>query len=175
MVELEGELQHLEGHIAKIRAEAKRRFLKAGIPKLGQRPFIPGLKGKRKPSPLPRAAGVCFWTVGKRQCPNRRPALHAWRISPTKSLISLYRAIAAWNLHCRMLPNSMRRFIAMKTHKGGIVIQRLDERRCVIAVDGVVRYVGTQEECERRAAILAPKNDRAAQDRALARLGCLMR
>jgi hypothetical protein len=51
----------------------------------------------------------------------------------------------------------------------------LDERRCVIAVDGVVRYVGTQEECERRVAILAPKNDRAAQDRALARLGCLMR
>ena len=31
MAELEGELQHLEGDIAKIRAEAKRRFLKAGI------------------------------------------------------------------------------------------------------------------------------------------------
>ena len=44
----------------------------------------------------------------------------------------------------------------MKTHKGDIVIQRLDERRCVIAVDGVVRYVGTQEECERRVAIRDP-------------------
>ena len=31
MAELEGELRHLEGHIAKIRAEAKQRFLKAGI------------------------------------------------------------------------------------------------------------------------------------------------
>ena len=31
MAELEQELQHLEGHIAKILAEAKRRFLKAGI------------------------------------------------------------------------------------------------------------------------------------------------
>jgi len=31
MAELEGELQHLEGHIAKFRAEAKQRFLKAGI------------------------------------------------------------------------------------------------------------------------------------------------
>jgi hypothetical protein len=61
----------------------------------------------------------------------------------------------------------------MKTHKGDVVIQRLDERRYALAVDGVVRYVGTQEECERRVAILAPKNDRAAQDRALARLGCL--
>ena len=32
MAELEGELQNLESQIAKIRAEAKRRFLKAGIP-----------------------------------------------------------------------------------------------------------------------------------------------
>jgi hypothetical protein len=31
MAELEGELQRLEGDIAKIRAEAKRRFLKAEI------------------------------------------------------------------------------------------------------------------------------------------------
>jgi hypothetical protein len=36
-----------------------------------------------------------------------------------------------------MLPNSMRQFIAMKTHKGDIVIQRLDERRSAVAVDGV--------------------------------------
>jgi hypothetical protein len=32
MAELEGELQNLEDQIAKIRAEAKPRFLKAGIP-----------------------------------------------------------------------------------------------------------------------------------------------
>jgi hypothetical protein len=61
----------------------------------------------------------------------------------------------------------------MKTHKGDIVIQRLDEGRYAVAVDGIVRYVGTQEECERRVAILVPKNDRAAQDRALGRLGLM--
>jgi hypothetical protein len=61
----------------------------------------------------------------------------------------------------------------MKTHKGEIVIQRLDEGHYAVAVDGIVRYVGTQEECERRAAILVPKNDRAAQDRALGRLGLM--
>jgi hypothetical protein len=58
----------------------------------------------------------------------------------------------------------------MKTHKGDVVIQHLDEGRYAVAVDGVVRYVGSQEECERRAAVLAPKNDRAAQNQALARL-----
>jgi hypothetical protein len=63
----------------------------------------------------------------------------------------------------------------MTTQKGDIVIQRLDERRFAVALNGVVRYVGSQIECERRAAILAPKNDRAAQDEALARSGRLMR
>ena len=58
----------------------------------------------------------------------------------------------------------------MKTHKGDIVIQRLDEGRYAVAVDGVIRYVGSQTECERRVAILAPKSDRAAQDEALGRL-----
>ena len=58
----------------------------------------------------------------------------------------------------------------MKTHNVDIVIQRLDESRFAIAVDGLVRYVGSQVECERRAAILAPKNDRATQDQALLRL-----
>ena len=57
----------------------------------------------------------------------------------------------------------------MKTHKG-IVIQRLNEGRYALAVDGVVRYVGSQAECERRVAILVPKSDRAAQDKALGRL-----
>ena len=62
----------------------------------------------------------------------------------------------------------------MKTRKGEVVIRRLDEGRYAVAADGVVRYVGTQEECERRVAILVPKNDRAAQDQALARLSRLI-
>jgi hypothetical protein len=37
------------------------------------------------------------------------------------------------------------------------------------AVDGLVRYVGSQVECERRAAILVPRNDPGNQDRALLR------
>jgi hypothetical protein len=57
----------------------------------------------------------------------------------------------------------------MKTHKSDVVIGRLDEGRYVVSVDGVVRYVGTQAECQRRADILSPKNDRIAQDRGLAR------
>jgi hypothetical protein len=58
----------------------------------------------------------------------------------------------------------------MKTHKGDVVIGRLDEGRYAMFVDGIVRYVGTQEECERRVVILTPKSDRAAQDQALGRL-----
>jgi SH3-like domain-containing protein len=63
----------------------------------------------------------------------------------------------------------------MKTHKGDVVIQRLDEWRFAVAVDGLVRYVESQVECERRAAIFVPKNDRAAQDQALLRLAYLSR
>jgi hypothetical protein len=59
--------------------------------------------------------------------------------------------------------------IAMKTHKIDIVIQRLDNMRFAVAADGLVRYVGSKVECERRAAILAPRNDRATQDQALLR------
>lgn len=58
----------------------------------------------------------------------------------------------------------------MNTHKGSVVIRRLNDGRNAVSVDGIVRYVGSQEECERRIAILAPKNDRAAQDRALGQL-----
>jgi hypothetical protein len=58
----------------------------------------------------------------------------------------------------------------MNTHKGSVVICRLNDGRYAVSVDGIVRYVGSQEECERRVAILAPKNDRAAQDQALGRL-----
>ena len=56
----------------------------------------------------------------------------------------------------------------MKTGKGVIVIQRLDERRYAVTVDGIVRYVGTQEECEQRVAMLVQKKDRVDQDEALA-------
>ena len=59
--------------------------------------------------------------------------------------------------------------IATKARKGDVVIQQLDEWRYAVAVDGLVRYVGSQVECERRAAILAPRNDRATQDQALLR------
>jgi hypothetical protein len=59
----------------------------------------------------------------------------------------------------------------MRTQKRDIVIQRLDDRRFALVVNGFVRFVSTEEECHRRAAMLAPKNDRADQDKALARLG----
>ena len=62
----------------------------------------------------------------------------------------------------------------MKTRRGIIVIQRLDERRYALVVDGIVRYVGTEEECQRRLAVLSPKNERADQDKALARLWRIM-
>ena len=39
---------------------------------------------------------------------------------------------------------------AMKTRKGAIVIERLDERRYAVTVDGIVRFVGTQEGCQQR-------------------------
>ena len=57
----------------------------------------------------------------------------------------------------------------MKTGKGVIVIQRLDERRYAVTVDGIVRYVGTQKECEQRVAMLVQKEDRVDQDEALVR------
>ena len=65
--------------------------------------------------------------------------------------------------------------IAMKTGKADVVIQPLDEGRFAFAVDGLVRYVGSQVECERRAAILVTKNDRAMQDQALLRSVSLSR
>jgi hypothetical protein len=63
----------------------------------------------------------------------------------------------------------------MRTHRPhDIVIQRLDERRYALAVDGIVRYVGSEEECQRRLAMLVPNNDRAGQDEALGRLWRIM-
>jgi hypothetical protein len=63
----------------------------------------------------------------------------------------------------------------MKTQERHVAIQRLDEARYAVCVDGVVRYVGSRDECERQVAILVPKSDRSAQDKALARLGRVMR
>ena len=57
---------------------------------------------------------------------------------------------------------------AMKTRKGAIVIERLDQRRYAVTVDGIVRFVGTQEECQQRVAMLSEKEDRADQNKALA-------
>ena len=51
-----------------------------------------------------------------------------------------------------------------------VVVQRLDERRYALSIDGIVRYVGTEEECQRRLAMLVPNKDRAKQDKALGRL-----
>jgi len=61
----------------------------------------------------------------------------------------------------------------MKPQDCDIVIQRLDETRFAVAVGGLVRYVGSQAECERRIAILLPRNDRAMQDQALLRWASL--
>ena len=50
-----------------------------------------------------------------------------------------------------------------------VAIWRLDEKRYAISVDQVIRYVGSQEECHRRAEILLPKDSRKEQDSALMR------
>ena len=57
----------------------------------------------------------------------------------------------------------------MKTRKEGVAIWRLDENRFAVGVDQVVRYVGSQEECQRRADILLLQSNREAQDRFLLR------
>lgn len=57
----------------------------------------------------------------------------------------------------------------MTNRKEVITIWQLDERRFALGVDQLIRYVGSLEECERRAAILMPKNDRERQDRGLVR------
>jgi hypothetical protein len=61
----------------------------------------------------------------------------------------------------------------MKTRKDSVAIWRLDEHRFAVGVDNVVRYVGSQEECQRRAAILTQQPDRELQDRSLLR-ACMM-
>jgi len=53
--------------------------------------------------------------------------------------------------------------------KEGVAVWRLDENRYAVGVDRVIRYVGSLEECQRRAAILSPKSDRNVQDQSLVR------
>lgn len=67
------------------------------------------------------------------------------------------------------------RATAMKTCDRNVTIRRLDERRYAVEVDGIVRYAGSEEECQRRLAMLAPKKDRADQDKAVIRLGRMLR
>ena len=58
----------------------------------------------------------------------------------------------------------------MKQRKEGVAVWRLDEIRYAMGVDQVIRYVGSQEECHRRAEMLLPKNTRDLQDHALVRV-----
>ena len=58
----------------------------------------------------------------------------------------------------------------MKSRKEGVAVCRLDEDRYAVTIDRLVSYVGSIEECERRAKILGPsKSNRDMQDRALVR------
>ena len=61
----------------------------------------------------------------------------------------------------------------MRNRKDNVAIWRLDEHRYAVGIDNVVRYVGSHEECQRRAAILTRKPDREQQDRSLVR-ACAM-
>ena len=59
----------------------------------------------------------------------------------------------------------------MKTIKTNIEIWDLDGNgvRCAVAVNGLIHYVGSRDECRRRAEILAPASDRERQDLMLPR------
>ncbi len=59
----------------------------------------------------------------------------------------------------------------MKARENGIEIWDLDATgvRCALAVKGLVCYVGSREECLRRAEILARRTDREHQNQMLAR------
>ena len=49
-------------------------------------------------------------------------------------------------------------------------VQLLEDARYAVVVDGIVRYVGSLDECRRRALIFAPKDDkRGVQNQALGR------
>jgi hypothetical protein len=60
----------------------------------------------------------------------------------------------------------------MKARETGIEIWDLDANgvRCALAVKGLVCYVGSRDECVRRADILARRGDREHQNQMLARV-----
>ena len=76
------------------------------------------------------------------------------------------------NVRCAWKANGLN---MTATTNDKLEIRRLDEKRYALTLDGLVRYVGTQEECERRAIILSLTADRATQDKALARSVYLIR
>ena len=57
----------------------------------------------------------------------------------------------------------------MKAQKTGVEVWSLDgnEIRCAVALNGIVRYVGSAEQCKRRVDILTPHPDRDRQDKML--------
>jgi hypothetical protein len=57
----------------------------------------------------------------------------------------------------------------MKTRKEEVAIWRLHEHRFAVGINQLIRYVGSQEECQRRAAILSIRSDREMQHRGLVR------
>jgi hypothetical protein len=59
----------------------------------------------------------------------------------------------------------------MKAQKAGVEVWNLDGNgiRCAVALNGIVRYVGSAEQCKRRAEILTPNPDRERQDKMLVR------
>ena len=49
-------------------------------------------------------------------------------------------------------------------------VQQLEENRYAVLIDGIVRYVGSLEECRRRAVIFAPRDgEHETRDHALRR------
>ena len=59
-----------------------------------------------------------------------------------------------------------------KTKPKGPEVVALDEDgyRCAVMLDGVVRFVGSREQCRQRLDILSPVDDRPRQDVALQRI-----
>ena len=56
----------------------------------------------------------------------------------------------------------------MKTARGVVTVVSLDDGRMAIQVDGIVTYVGSREDCQRRLNILKRSSpDQVARDRAL--------
>ena len=114
---------------------------------------------------LPSAVCMREFRGRVRRC--ARPAPSSIRIGSSRSDQSGRR-----NVRCAWKTNGLN-MTAIPNDK--LEIRPLDEKRYALTLDGLVRYIGTQEECERRAEILSLKTDRATQDKALARSVHLLR